>query len=223
MAVAKSQEPSLRQGVTGRPSAAPAKPGPAPSRAAAQGSHAFKQKLIGSLVVQSPGDAADGATSPTSPSSGPDGGVKVWKAALLDMLKACEGAQELYRPVGRFWLVEDHSAPKAAAAKVSAPAAMAAGAPGQGRAKAEPVGGWDGYKQDNVVLSLLPVSRTEAAGVAAFRPDNPQLIARWEFGLEDFRKDLMEVFAWVTFKSKTTIEGRQVERAELMRPISYLE
>lgn len=41
---------------------------------------------------------------------------------------------------------------------------------------------------------------------------------RWEYSLEELKRDLIEVYAWSTFKTTIDVDGEPADREEAMRP-----
>lgn len=41
---------------------------------------------------------------------------------------------------------------------------------------------------------------------------------RWEYSLEELKRDLIEVYAWSTFKTTIDVDGELADREEAMRP-----
>jgi hypothetical protein len=70
----------------------------------------------------------------------------------------------------------------------------------------------------NVILKLLGPLRVAAALSDWCCEANPQLLERWEYSLEEYQKDMMEVFPWVSFSSMARQDSKtMIDRTQLIR------
>ncbi len=108
------------------------------------------------------------------------------------MAQAGEGVLQHYSPLGCVWLLSG-----------SAPASTESGSSKQ---------------KSGLPIRLLPQDRVIATSAAWLDESNSELLAKWEWGAEEMEPDLMEAFAWATFKETVTVDGSMIARTHCIQP-----
>lgn len=110
-----------------------------------------------------------------------------------------DGLGERYSPIGQFWVLGSAAKPAAAAADAG------------GAATGSSLAWLDGPK----------ATQTSAAWLAPGNGAN--IFSRWEWGLDELNRDMMEAFPWATFSASVTLRGSPADRKELLRPSPALD
>ncbi|KAG2445947.1 hypothetical protein HXX76_000550 [Chlamydomonas incerta] len=123
-----------------------------------------------------------------------------WKDGLLHLLQVMgDGLGERYSPIGQFWVLGSPAKPAAAAADAGGAAAGAC-------------------------LTWLDGPKATQTSAAWLAPGNgASIFTRWEWGLDELGRDMMEAFPWATFRTTVTLRGAPADRKELLRPSPALD
>eukprot|EP00198_Chlamydomonas_reinhardtii_P001526 XP_001690862.1 predicted protein [Chlamydomonas reinhardtii] len=143
---------------------------------------------------------AAGASKPAGHGHGRKEEQSHWKDGLLHLLQVMgDGLGERYSPIGQFWVLGSAAKPAAAAADAG------------GAATGSSLAWLDGPK----------ATQTSAAWLAPGNGAN--IFSRWEWGLDELNRDMMEAFPWATFSASVTLRGSPADRKELLRPSPALD
>ncbi|KAG2500798.1 hypothetical protein HYH03_001560 [Edaphochlamys debaryana] len=149
-----------------------------------------------SLVMREREAAAAAKAAPSAAASvaSTPKGKDTWKEALSKLLQVMgDGLGERYAPVGRFWVLG------------SVPAKEG------------------GPKEAGPPLQSVEGSRAQQLGAHWLSPGSAFLFSRWEAGVEELEKDLMEAFPWSSFRPGVEIRGEVADRRALLRASAALD
>lgn len=110
-----------------------------------------------------------------------------------------------FLPAGQFWVIES------AGGTSKSNAAQKKAIPG---GEAPPI---------TVNLNLLSSCKVDSTSRAWLSEANPEIFDRWESSLDEIKKDLIEAYAWTTFKTSIdTGSSAVVDRKDLLTRIKDL-
>ncbi|GAX84806.1 hypothetical protein CEUSTIGMA_g12227.t1 [Chlamydomonas eustigma] len=179
----------------------------------------------------SQGSKSTNARVETSAShTGGDGAAdSSWRGALREMTGHLDPAESdgalMMHPVGQFWLLETVKGSKVAASSTTKGSATAvasktaaASSPKQSGFSAQQQVGAD--QQPPSAVNLVPLNAAHAAATSLtwLAESNKELFENWEFGLEEYQRDLIEAFTWTMFKTSLEVDGQAVDRKNLFQP-----